>query len=223
MRAGDADSLLAAAQRFGTATLNDAGRRLGYDGAVRGIGPTSGPGRLAGRACTARLALKSEALGHTINFYDVLAEAAEGGVLVIALGDDRWVAGANMTSYAMQRRLAGFLVDGCMRDLREISSLEFPVFSRGAAVAGYNIDYTLVEANAPVSCGGIAVSPGDLVIGDEDGAFIVPERIASELLYEAEDIETLDRRQADLIRSRAPVADLKANIQGWGRRRSRVP
>ena len=128
-----------------------------------------------------------------------------------------------MTSYAMQRRLAGFLVDGCMRDLREISSLEFPVFSRGAAVAGYNIDYTLVEANAPVTCGGIAVSPGDLVIGDEDGAFIVPERIASELLYEAEDIETLDRRQADLIRSRAPVADLKANIQGWGRRRSRVP
>lgn len=223
MRTADADSILAAARRFSTATLNDAGRRLGYDGAVRGVGPTSGPGRLVGRAVTARLGAKGEASGSAINFYDVLAEAAEGGVLVIELGDDRWVAGANMATYAMQRRLAGFLVDGCMRDLGEIRALDFAVFSRGAAVAGYNIDYSLVEANASVTCGGIDVSPGDIVIGDEDGAFIVPERMAGELLYEAEDIETLDRRQADLIKGCAPVADLKANVQGWGRRRSRVP
>jgi regulator of RNase E activity RraA len=223
MRSGGADGILDAIQRFSTATLNDAGRRLGYDGAVRGIGPTSGPGRLAGRAVTARLGSKREASGSAINFYDVLAEAAAGGVLVIELGDDRWVAGANMTTFAMQRNLAGFLVDGCMRDLGEIRSLDFSTFSRGAAVSGYNIDYSLVEANSTITCGGIRVSPGDIVIGDEDGAFIVPERMAGELLYQAEDIDILDRRQAELIKACAPVADLKANVQGWGRRRSRAP
>jgi regulator of RNase E activity RraA len=111
-----------------------------------------------------------------------LAEATPGDVLVIAAnGGSRAVFGELFATEARRRGLAGIVTDGFCRDLRGLRDIGLPVFARGATPrSGTTVSRT--APGATVALGGVEVSPGDILFGDDDGLLIAPaERIAPAL------------------------------------------
>ena len=111
-----------------------------------------------------------------------LAEAARGDVLVIAANEgSRAVFGELFATEASRRGLAGIVSDGFCRDLRGLRGIGLPVFARGTTPRS-GTTVSRAALGATVTCGGVEVSPGDIVFGDDDGVLIATaERIASAL------------------------------------------
>jgi 4-hydroxy-4-methyl-2-oxoglutarate aldolase len=124
--------------------------------------------------------------GDNLMMHVALHRAPAGSVIVCAAGDSNWaMAGGNVCAYAQQRGIAGFVVDGCIRDIAETRELGFPVFGRGL-IPIPAVRKTAGLINVPVVCGGVTVSPGDMVIADEEGIVVVPVAQAQKVLAEAE-------------------------------------
>jgi 4-hydroxy-4-methyl-2-oxoglutarate aldolase len=111
-----------------------------------------------------------------------LAEAAPGDVLVIATnGGSHAVFGELFATEAHRRGLAGIVADGLCRDLRGLRQIGLPVFARGTTPRS-GTTVSRAASGATVACGGVEVSPGDIVFGDDDGLLIASvERIAAAL------------------------------------------
>ncbi|KWR85132.1 hypothetical protein RM96_27725 [Cupriavidus sp. IDO] len=115
--------------------------------------------------------------------------------------------GENMTLSAMNRGVVAAVVDGACRDVTEIRRLKFPVVCRGivpnvAAIAGYG------EVNVPMQCAGVAVSPGDIVVGDENGVVVVPLARCEEILHKAEQLLETEHLLQDKLRAGGTVGQL---------------
>ena len=109
--------------------------------------------------------------------------AQPGDVIVIdgAGYADRALVGGMMLAYAEERGLAGFVVNGAVRDLDDIEASPLPVFALAATPLGpYRAGPG--EINVPVVCGGQVVMPGDILVGDSDGIVVIPRRDAADLL-----------------------------------------
>ena len=137
----------------------------------------SGAPRIAGPAFTVRTGHHDNLMMHAAIYL-----AAPGDVIVVEAGDDEMaVAGGNVCAIAQRRGVAGFVVDGVIRDVGEARANGFPVFGRGASPipakrggAG--------DINAPIRCGKVFVNPGDVVVADEEGVVVVPRAAAAEVL-----------------------------------------
>lgn len=125
--------------------------------------------------------------------FAALRAAAPGSVLVVAgAGGHRAVAGELFATEAHRRGLAGIVVDGLVRDVRGLRRIGLPVFARGTCPASGSVrDPGTVDE--PVSFGGIVVSPGDLVCGDDDGLLVAPPDRLAALVDTAEEIERAER------------------------------
>jgi RraA family protein len=134
--------------------------------------------RVCGPACTVKVFPGDNLMVH--KSLDVLEP---GDVVIVDAGgsDMNAVLGDLICTKAKHRGAAGFVVDGLVRDLQSIRELDFPVFARGTTPIG-PLHRGPGEINYPICCGGLVVSPGDLVVGDEMGVVIVPQDIAEELL-----------------------------------------
>lgn len=177
--------LMARLGTIATGILSDCMNRMqSLDGAVRPISPGL---RLCGPAFTVQ-SVESNNWGA----HQALAIAKPGDVLVLAArgGMHSAVWGHVMTTAAKKRGLAGIIVDGCIRDSVENRSDTLPIFARGICSAGPHKGWPC-NLNVPVSCAGVAVLPGDVIVGDDDGVVVVPaERLAQVLEESAERIET---------------------------------
>lgn len=102
----------------------------------------------------------------------------KGDVLVIAAGGNIGYAcfGDRTAKKLMLKGLSGVVIDGSTRDARGIRNLGFPVFTKGITPRNYHYPYEPRHGgvNVDVVCGGVLVSPGDLIIGDEDGVVVIP-------------------------------------------------
>ena len=109
--------------------------------------------------------------------------AQSGDVIVIdgAGYADRALVGGMMLAYAEERGLAGFVVNGAVRDLDDIEASPLPVFALAATPLGPYREGP-GEINVPVVCGGQVVMPGDILVGDSDGIVVIPRRDAADLL-----------------------------------------
>ncbi len=118
----------------------------------------------------------------------------EGHVLVIdCRGDTRAAsAGEILITRLMKRGVAGFVSDGGVRDVRPISELPFPVFCSGPSAPLNLARHHAVESNVPIGCGGVAVYPGDIVVGDHDGVVVLPASLAAEVAIDAAAQEELE-------------------------------
>lgn len=106
-----------------------------------------------------------------------------GDILIVAAGGDetRSCFGGTTAKQMKLKGMAGVVIDGATRDLKEIVDLDFPTFC--ISVTPRNYFYPTAEinhgsVNVEVICGGVKVSPGDLIIGDDDGIVIVPYDMA---------------------------------------------
>jgi regulator of RNase E activity RraA len=111
-----------------------------------------------------------------------LAAAAPGDVLVVAAGGGtRAMFGELFATEARRRGLAGIVCDGFCRDVRGLREIGLPVFARGTTPRS-GTTVSRAAPGAAIACGGVAIAPGDLVVGDDDGVLVAsPERIAAAL------------------------------------------
>lgn len=189
--------LLDRLRRIDTTSLVDAGpdvRVLPLE--LRPVRPGS---RMVGRAVTA------EANGDLMSVIAGLAASGPGDVLVVAAGsDDHAVAGELFATEALRRGLAGIVIDGRCRDSATLAELDLPVFARGVAPSAFGARAVPV-IQVPIMLGLVAVSPGDLVIGDADGVVVgsVPE-----IMDVIDAAEAIQRREGRLRAAIAAGASL---------------
>ncbi len=134
--------------------------------------------------------------------YQAMREAKPGDVLVIATYEHLRGSsvGDLVVNIAKRFGVAGIVCDGLCRDAAGIRGLGLPVFVRGTCPSSPFKDGP-GEINAPISCGGITVHPGDIVIGDEDGVVVVPQRDAEAVSVRLEDVALKEERTLAAIES----------------------
>jgi 4-hydroxy-4-methyl-2-oxoglutarate aldolase len=141
--------------------------------------------------------------GDNLMLHTAIYRAEPGAVIVVQAGDTRYaMAGGNVCATAQQRGIAGFVIDGVIRDVAEVREAQFPVFARGLSpVPGKK--QALGTLNQPITCGGVVVHPGDMVIADEEGIAVVP-------MAQREEIWALAQQRADKDEANT-LADWQAN------------
>ncbi len=150
--------------------------------------------RVAGPAFTVRCPP-----GDNLMLHAAIHCAAPGSVIVVDSGGDvdHALAGGNVCAVAQRRGVVAFVADGVIRDLAEVREAGFPVFARGVVpIPGAKA--AARPLNHPVSCGGVLVEAGDVVVADEEGVVVVPRARREDVLAAAgaklakEAAETLD-------------------------------
>lgn len=157
-----------------TAALCDAvSVRIALDARIR---PLWHGACLAGRAFTVRTPP-----GEYQAVRAALERAAAGDVIVVDGGGEleRALWGGRMSRLALERGIAGLVVDGAVRDLDEIEALRFPVFAIAGAPTPPGRERE-GEVGVEIECGGRTVRPGDAVYGDADGVVVVPAELHEE-------------------------------------------
>lgn len=132
------------------------------------------------------LTVKSRA-GDNLLVHKALKMAEEGDVIIVSNdGGDRRraIIGENMASTGVAKNIAGIVFDGPIRDIDGISKLALPIYATGTTPGGPYKDGP-GEINVPISCGGISINPGDVIIGDCDGIIVIPKEDASSLIEAA--------------------------------------
>ena len=125
--------------------------------------------------------------GDNLMFHKALDLAQPGDVLVIAAGGSmsRALCGEIMVTYARSRGIAGFIIDGCVRDRDELAAFaDFPVYARGVIPNGPYKNGP-GEINFPVAVGGQVICPGDILVGDGDSVLVIKPHEAEALAKEA--------------------------------------
>jgi RraA family protein len=182
-------AIIAAFRGAATATISDNLDRL--PGLV-GLRPFHRAGRLVGTALTVRVRA-----GDNLAIHQALDEARPGDVVVVDGGGEvgRALVGDVMKAIAESRGVAGFVVDGAIRDSAAFAASDFPCFARAAIHRGpYKTGPGSI--NAPVSLGGWTVHPGDVVVGDEDGVVTFPPALAPALI---EAVRAQEAREAEVL------------------------
>lgn len=121
--------------------------------------------------------------GDNLMIHKALEIAEAGDILVIDGGGalNQAVFGGQMRATAISKGLAGVVVDGAVRDLAELSAGGLACFAKGVNHRGPSKDGP-GEINVPISCAGMVVNPGDLILGDPDGVICIPAADAEDLL-----------------------------------------
>lgn len=132
---------------------------------------------LVGPACTVKVFP-----GDNLMVHKCLDVAKPGDVVVIDSKSSTAALGDLISTKARHRGIAGFVVDGLIRDLPDIRALgDFPVFARGVTPIG-PLHRGPGEINYPIAAGGVVVDPGDIIVADGNGVVVVPQGFCVELL-----------------------------------------
>jgi len=121
--------------------------------------------------------------GDNLMLHKALDVAEPGDVIVVdTSGSDRnAVFGDLIANKAVHRGIAGFIIDGLIRDLDGVKQTKLPVYARGVTSFG-PLHRGPGELNYAISCGGIVVNPGDIVVADSSGVVVVPKQFARSVL-----------------------------------------
>jgi regulator of RNase E activity RraA len=110
-------------------------------------------------------------------------------VMVVEDGDNIAGMGGLMGTAMQTRDFSGAVIDGGVRDTAYLRKIGFPVFATGIVPSTSVGHYRFAGANIPVTCDGVPVSPGDIVVADSDGVVMVPRARAAEVLAMAQDMD----------------------------------
>jgi regulator of RNase E activity RraA len=165
-----------------------AGQRIYLSHRVRPIFTS----KFAGFALTVKLKKEENQDPHALD--GMLTAIDQGGpnsVYVMVVEDGADIAGmGGLMGTAMQARdFSGAVIDGGVRDTAYLKKIGFPVFATGSVPSTSVGHYRFAGANIPVTCDGVPVTAGDIVVADSDGVAIVPRAKAAEVLATAQDMD----------------------------------
>jgi regulator of RNase E activity RraA len=155
-----------------------------------------------------------------------------GQVLVMdCRGETRAASAGNILVTRLRvRGAAGVVTDGCLRDSMEIAAQDFPVFAAGAAAPLNLACHHAVDLNQPIACGGVAVYPGDVMVGDGEGVVVLPRHLADEVARDAAEQELLEifllqeiEQGRALPGTYPPNAETLERYREWRGRRDAAP
>src|SRR5690349_6315524 len=120
---------------------------------------------------------------------DAIDSILPGEVVVVSTGGSKRNApwGELLSTAAVARGARGAIIDGLIRDVNKILSLGFPVFAAGMKPVDSRGRGLVVDYNIPVECGGVTVTPGDLMVADFDGIVAIPAGAVDEVVRLATD------------------------------------
>lgn len=133
-----------------------------------------------------------------------------GEVVVVSTGQSRrsgpW--GELLSTAAVARGARGAVIDGLVRDVKRIEQLGFPVFAVGIKPVDSKGRGQVIEYGVPVECGGILVSPGDLIFADYDGVVVVPANIVPEVIRLASEKASREDHSREELKKGAYLSDV---------------
>lgn len=150
-----------------------------------------------------------------------------GYVLVQDCRGDKTAAscGSILTTRLKVRGAAGMVSDGPVRDSGVIAALDFPVFCAGASAPTNLIKHHSIDMNLPIGCGGVAVYPGDIIVGDVDGVVVIPRHLAEEIARDSAEQEHMEEFILGKVQSGVPLtgtyppnADTREAYEAWKRK-----
>jgi 2-keto-4-pentenoate hydratase/2-oxohepta-3-ene-1,7-dioic acid hydratase in catechol pathway/regulator of RNase E activity RraA len=184
------DELKAKINSVGTATLSAQLRKHGYNNvSIDGLASTRPSARLVGRARTLRFIPNREDLFDQFGGgYNAQKRAFDSlgvdDVLVVEARGERGTGtvGDILALRAQVRGAAGIVTDGGVRDLAAVSALEIPTYHAGPHPAVLGRRHVPWDTDVTIACGGAAVQPGDVIVGDADGLLVIPPFLVEEIV-----------------------------------------
>ena len=151
-----------------------------------------------------------------------------GHVLVLdCRGETRVASGGQiLTTRLKLRGAAGLVSDGPVRDSGQIAEMGFPVYTAGGSAPLNLIHHHAIDLNVPIGCGGVAVYPGDIIVGDDEGVVVIPQHLADEVARDAAEQEVMEAFLLERIEGGAalpgtypPNAQTRAAFEVWRKER----
>jgi regulator of RNase E activity RraA len=201
------NSIIERANRLNSTVLSDA---MGCTGAMEfTIKPVSPKMKVVGTALTVDMRP-----GDNLFLHQAIVNGDQGYVIVADGKGHTGNAflGELMAEGAKVRGLEGIIIDGAVRDYEALLELDFPIFAKGYSPNGPHKDGP-GQLNMPISCGGVSVQPGDLVVGDVDGVVVVTnDRIEDVLLAAERKLEYENKRKIEIRNGYVEPSWLKSKI-----------
>ena len=137
--------------------------------------------------------------GDNLALHAALTYCNEGDMIVVSNEEDSnraLIGEVMMTFLRYEKKAAGIIIDGPIRDIGELSQWDFPIYCTGSTPAG-PFKNGPGEINVPIACGGIQVNPGDIILADADGVIAIPRNDAAEILPRAK--EYMEKDSAKVV------------------------
>ncbi len=178
---------------------------------VQGSRPLQPGQKMAGRAVTLRFVphrpdlARDKPQGDQSAEYVAIELCGPGEVLVIdAMGWQYSSIGGDIKFMRlMQRQVGGLVTDGAVRDSNVLKEYGFPVYSASTTAKQGPAEFWPWQVNDAIQCGGVLVRPGDAIVGDDDGAVVVPQSMVDEVIdiaHQREEVEEVIKAQLEIER-----------------------
>ena len=185
--------LIQALKKMDTASISDAMDKLGIPCGLLGIQAVVEGNKICGDAFTVHYIPCGMDKGNVGDFID---DVKPGQVVVIDNGGRTYctVWGDIMTYTAKTKGIEGTLIDGVCRDVNGIKELNYGIYTKGKYMVTGKERVTVDSVNIPVAISGVQVRPGDIILGDDSGALVIPQEKAEEVLAVAQHIEEVEQK-----------------------------